>query len=193
MNTPATWGIARAPRLWARIAGVFYLITFVAGIFALFAGGSRSGAIAGAVAGASYVVVTVLLYFILRPVNPGLSLLAGLVSLAGCTVGPVSMALKLPVPAQNVSLVLFGCYCLLVGYLILRSTFLPRVVGGLMMFAGLGWLTFLWPRLADALQPWVFAPGTIGEGALTVWLLAVGLNEQRWLEHRTYATTVKSP
>ena len=168
MSAAATWGISAAPRRWARIAGVFYLITFVAGIFALWAGGSR-GAIAGAVAGASYVAVTALLYFILKPVDPRLSLLAALVSLAGCAVGPVSMAL------------------------ILRSGFFPRIVGGLMLFAGAGWLTFLWPRLADALQPWVFGPGIIGEGALTLWLLVVGLNEQRWLEQRTYATTVKSP
>ena len=125
-----------------------------------------------------------LLYFLLRPVDRRLSLLAALVSLAGCAVGPVSMALKLAVPAQSVSLVLFGCYCLLIGTLILRSGFLPRIVGGLMLFAGLGWLTFLWPRLADALQPWVFGPGLIGEGALTLWLLAVGLDERRWIERR---------
>ena len=134
-----------------------------------------------------------LLYFILKPVDPGLSLLAGLVSLAGCAVGPVSAALKLTIPAQNVSLVLFGCYCLLIGYLILKSTFLPRVVGGLMVFAGAGWLTFLWPHPASALGPWVFAPGIIGEGTLTLWLLVIGLNEQRWLERPTNARTVKSP
>jgi hypothetical protein len=186
LSAPATWAISAAPRRWARIAGAFYLITFVAGIFALMVGGSR-GAAAGLLAGVSYVAVTLLLYFILKPVNPGLSLLAALASLAGCAVGPISMALKLSIPAQNVSLVLFGCYCLLVGYLILRSTFLPRFVGGLMVFAGLGWLTFLWPPLAAALQPWVFGPGIIGEGTLTLWLLAVGLNEQSWIDQRSKA------
>jgi hypothetical protein len=34
------------------------------------------------------------------------------------------------------------------------------------------------------------APGIIGEGALTLWLLAIGLNEQRWIEQarRTKST-----
>jgi hypothetical protein len=40
-----------------------------------------------------------------------------------------------------------------------------------MVFAGLGWLTFLSPSLATFLYPYNFAPGMIGEGALTLWLL----------------------
>jgi len=45
-------------------------------------------------------------------------------------------------------------------------------VGVLMVCAGLGWLTFLSPRLVTALSPYILAPGMIGEGALTIWLLA---------------------
>jgi hypothetical protein len=36
-----------------------------------------------------------------------------------------------------------GFYCFLIGYLIFRSTFLPRIFGALMAFAGLCWLAFL--------------------------------------------------
>jgi hypothetical protein len=51
-----------------------------------------------------------------------------------------------------------------------------------MAFGGLGWLTFLSPQLAKDLSPYNLAPGMIGEGVLTVWLLTIGLNEQRWME-----------
>jgi hypothetical protein len=79
-------------------------------------------------------------------------------------------------------LICFGVYCLLIGYLIFRSNFLPRVLGVLMAFGGLVWLTFVSPDLADYLSPYNLAPGILGEGALTVWLLAKGVDAQRWLE-----------
>jgi hypothetical protein len=50
----------------------------------------------------------------------------------------------------------------------------------LMAMAGLGWLTFLSPALTHYLSPYSFAPGLIGEGALTVWLLINGVNAPAW-------------
>lgn len=86
-------------------------------------------------------------------------------------------------PVIHVSdLVFFGVQCLLIGILIYRSTFLPRFVGVLMMLAGLGWLTNLWPALANSLAPYNLMPGIFGEGVLIVWLLVKGVNVQRWRE-----------
>ncbi len=82
----------------------------------------------------------------------------------------------------EIALVFFGFHCLMIGYLIFRSAFLPRILGLLMAFAGLGWLTFLWPPLANFLHPYILLPGIVGEGSLTLWLLAMGLNAQRWNE-----------
>jgi hypothetical protein len=83
--------------------------------------------------------------------------------------------------------VFFGFYCILIGYLIFRSTFLPRILGALMAFGGLGWLTFLSPPLANHLFPYNLVPGILGEGALTLWLLVMGVNVERWREQGSAA------
>ena len=168
-----------SPHFKARIAGVFYLLCFATGIPGLFLRG-RLGLVAGLIAGACYVAVTLLFYYIFKPVSWRLSLLAAIISLVGCAIGPLS-ALHL-VPSYINSLVFFGFYCLLIGYLIFRSAFLPRILGVLMAMAGVGWLTFLSPTLANRLSPYIFGPGIVGEGALTLWLLAMGVNAERWNE-----------
>lgn len=73
-------------------------------------------------------------------------------------------------------LVFFGLYCLLIGMLIIRSTLLPRFLGALMVLGGVGWLTFLSPSLTHTLAPYNVAPGLLGEGVLTLWLLVRGVN-----------------
>jgi hypothetical protein len=97
------------------------------------------------------------------------------------------MFLKLHAQGSNISLVFFGFYCLLIGYLIFRSTFLPRILGVLMAIAGLGWLTnsfanFLSPPLANYLSPYILLPGLLGEGSLCAWLLVIGVNVPKWEE-----------
>jgi len=154
----------------ARIAGVFYLLVFVTGGLALVVRG-RVGSTAGLMAGLFYIAVTLLFYDLFKPVNRRLSLLAASVSLVGIAVGPVLNVNPLP---------LFGIYCLLIGYLIFKSTFLPRILGVLMAVGGLGWLTFLSPAIASYLSPYNFAPGILGEGALTVWLLVFGVDLSKW-------------
>ena len=100
--------------------------------------------------------------------------------------------LKLTAQTSNIGIVFFGFYCLLIGYLIFRSTFLPRILGALMAFGGLGWLTFLVPPLASALFPYILAPGILGEGCLTVWLLAMSVNDQRWKDQAGAAAAWRS-
>ncbi len=148
-----------SPRFMVKMAAVFYLLTFLTGGLALVVRG-RVGMAAGLIAGACYVAVTLLFYFIFKPVNRSLSLLAAFISLVVIAVGPLQFKSVNP-------LVFFGFYCLLIGYLIFRSAFLPRFLSALMAFASLGWLTFLSPPLANSLYPYNLAPGIIGEGALT--------------------------
>ena len=165
-----------SPRLTARTAGLFYSLTFLTGGATLFARG-RLGLVTGLAAAAFYLMVTVLLYHVFKPVNRSLSLSAALFSLVGCAIGP--LGLLVPATSQINPLVFFGVYCLLIGYLIFRSGFLPQVLGVLMAFAGLGWLTFLSAPIAHDLYPYSMLPGLIGEGALTCWLLVKGVNVKR--------------
>jgi hypothetical protein len=128
-----------------------------------------------------YVAVTLVLYDLLKPVSKRLSLVAALFSLAGCAATILS-TLHLPAPSVN-PLVFFGCYCLLLAYLILRSSFLPRFLSVLLAITGAGWLTFLSPPLGDRLfDPYLMIAGLAGEGALTLWLLVFGVNGERWNE-----------
>jgi hypothetical protein len=100
--------------------------------------------------------------------------------LSGRAVG--TLFLKLSDQAGSVALVFFGFYCLLIGCLILRSIFLPRFLGVLMVLAGLGWLIFLYPPLAERLFAYIAIVGIIAEALLMLWLLVVGVNTDRWLE-----------
>jgi hypothetical protein len=84
--------------------------------------------------------------------------------------------------ANDIGLVFFGLHCLGIGYLILKSIFLPRVIGALMVLAGFGWLTFLSPPFAQSLAPFNMLPGAVGELSLTVWLIIKGVNVPRWNE-----------
>lgn len=165
-----------SPLIKARIAGVFYLLTFATGVFALL---SVNGAlVANLIATVCYVGVTVLFYDLFKPVSKTISLTAAVISFAGCANGALSTFHLNPLHIN--SLVFFGFYCLLIGYLIFRSTFLPRFLGVGMAIGGLGWLTFLSSPLAKSLSPYNMAPGILGEGLLTLWLLIFGVNVQRW-------------
>ena len=177
--------VEESPQSKARIAGVFYLLTILTGGFAAFVGGKLLvySAAANLLASACYAVVTLLFYGLFKPVDASLSLIAAVFSLTGCVLSVLSVLHLLPSYISSVNpLVFFGVYCLWIGYLIFQSTFLPRILGVLMAIGGLGWLTFLSPELASYLTPYNLAPGILGEGALTVWLLAAGVNVQRWQE-----------
>ena len=167
-----------SPRSKARIAGGLNLLSLLTASFTeLFVRG-RLNYVGGYIAIAGMVAVTLLYYDIFKPVNRSLSLLEAFFSLVGLSFE----ALRWQPQGVNIAIVVVGFYCLLIGYLIFRSTFLPRILGVLMAFGGLGWLTFVSPQLADYLSPYNLAPGLLGEGSLTLWLLVMGINEQRWKE-----------
>jgi hypothetical protein len=96
-------------------------------------------------------------------------------------------SLELQAIGFNITLVFFVGYDLSLGYLIFRSTFLPRILGVLLAIGGLCYLTysfatFLAPGFASHLVPYIQVPSGVAELSLTLWLLIVGVNVPRWQE-----------
>ena len=176
----------------------------------------RFGFAANLISGLSYVGVTVFMYYVLKPVSRSLSLLAAFFGLAGVAIGGVAWvsnlvpltllhgdqyltaltasqlqalslaALKLQTHVFFIGMVFFGIQCISIGYLVARSSFLPRILGVMLGLGGTCYViasfaNFLLP-LGARLIPFVVPVALIGEGSLTVWLLVKGLNEKRWYE-----------
>ena len=167
----------------------------------------------------AYIVVVALFYQLFQVVNRSLALLATffiLVALAVQSVAGVFLLAPLVLlgGGQHVSaltggqlqsllytfvslygqcfriaLAINAWFCILIGYLLFKSTFVPKVVGVLFALAGLGLLTFLYPPLASSLIPYNLAVDAIGELALTLWLLVMGVNAERWKEQASAAGT----
>ncbi|HKN22826.1 MAG TPA: DUF4386 family protein [Terracidiphilus sp.] len=174
MERIAEW----SPGFKARIAGGLNLLSLVtAALTELFVRGRLNYA-GGYIAILGMVAVTLLLYGIFKPVNRGIALLAAFFSLVGLVVE----ALRWQPQGVNVAVVFNGISCLLTGYLIFRSIFLPRILGALMAFAGLAWLTFLSNPLVNYLSPYNLATGVLGQALVMLWLLVMGVNDQRWKE-----------
>jgi len=154
-------------------------------------------------------------YLLLRPVSKPLVLLAvlfNLVSLAVEAISKVFLLVVMPTlggadfprafePQQlqilanfalrshgiafNIALIFFGFTCLVNGYLIFKSGYLPKFVGILMQIAGLSYLTACFaelfaPAFADLITPAILLPPFIGESSFCLWLLVKGVNVAKW-------------
>jgi hypothetical protein len=172
----------------ARTTGAVYLFYFLTAIPAQFLLGGRLGAYRNAtnlIATAFYVILTLLFYGMFRPVSRILSLIAALFSLVGCVVMTLGQFHIFPLSMSPQ--LFFGPYCLLIGYLIFRSTFLPRILGVLVVLAGLGWLAFVSPAVAHSLTLYIEVLGIFAELSLMLWLIVMGVNVQRWKEQSSAA------
>jgi hypothetical protein len=165
-----------SPRFRARMAGAFYLFSVLTAVVGESFLRGRLAVAVGFIAISGMVAMTLLLYAIFKPVSRGLSLLAASVSLVGLTFE----ALRWNPRGVDIAVAIHGFYCLVISYLIFRSTYLPRVLGVLMMVGGLGWLTNLSAPLANNLSPYNLAAGFLGVGSVMLWLLVMGVNVQRW-------------
>jgi hypothetical protein len=157
-----------------------------------------------------------ILYVLLRPVNRVLALTAvffDLISIAVEAVGVLFLVLTLfPVgrapylaafePGQlnamsslaarahaqtfGIALVFFGWFCVIAGYLIFRSDYLPKAIGVLMQIAGACYLVnsfalTLAPALASRLFPMILLPCLVGEASFCLWLLVKGVDVEKWM------------
>jgi len=239
MHAPSTQLIAgSSPLFKARMAGFFWLMTIITGMFGFIAGGRfivagdaaataaniidhelvfRFAFISNLVATACYLAVTLLVYQLLKPVNRTVAAFVVLFSLMGCATGLVSSLLllapldflggasylsaftlaqlqalaltilTLSLRLNDIGMVFFGLHVLSIGYLIRKSTFLPRMLGTLLFVAGACYLAstfanFLALPFRTYLLPFVALGGLLGEGSLTAWFLVKGVNVERWKE-----------
>jgi len=160
---------------------------------------------------AFYMIVVALFFRLFKPVNRSVALTAACFGLAACIIqaaattfmiGPLAvlghpeyvgafsvqqlqaialMLLRIYSQTYGIAIIFFAFYGLFNGYLIYRSTFLPRFIGVLMLIAGAAWLAFLSPAFGSANLKYII-PFGIGEGVLTLWLLLKGVDQERWME-----------
>jgi hypothetical protein len=164
-----------------------------------------------------HLVWAYLFYQLFKPVNKSIASLATFIILVGCAVQAVAtllylaplltlkggtamdafslqqiralalVFLNLNAQAFDVYLVFFGFWCILIGYLVFRSTFLPRIIGVLLTIDGVGWALYLVPPLAGRLFPLIAVASALAELPLMLWLLVVGVNDERWTEQAAAA------
>jgi hypothetical protein len=190
MSTTAVMGaIPEArPQPMGRMTGIVYLLYFVTAISAQLMLGHKLVALGNAtnILGVGfYLLLTLLFYSLFKPVSRGLSVLAALFGIAGC--GVMAVGFLYPAAPSISPLWCFGPYCLLIGYLVFRSTFLPHILGGMMVLAGVGWLAYLSPAVMQHLAMYIEGLGILAEASLMLWLIVMGVNVQRWCEEATAA------
>jgi hypothetical protein len=228
-----------SPLVYARIAGLLLLIVAVLGPFSviyvpstLIVPGDATatadnieasrwlfslGIVSDSLIFLIEIVLTVLLYVLLRPVSRTLSLIAAFARLAmtivqGINLLPYFIALLLLSgagyltvfePAQSDALALlflnahgygvfiwqlfFGLHLLVLGYLIFKSGYFPRILGVLVIAGSLGYLidgygNILFPNNTEIFGVIVGVTAVFGELPFFLWLLIKGVDVQRYNE-----------
>lgn len=168
-----------------------------------------------------HIAWTLLFYQLFKPVHKTLAQLAALVSIIVCGLQALTAFLylcpylilnsggyvtTLTVPqlqdlailffrlnayAFEVDLIFFGFYCILTGYLIYISSFLPRILGILLIIDGAGWALYIYPPLAKELFTFIAIASAASEIPLQLWLLIKGVNPLKW--HEQAAAAVQRP
>ncbi len=171
----------------------------------------RLGFVGDLVSTALFFLAACALYVLLKPVNPGIALSFVLLNLGGVAVYAINLLnqlaallllsgadylkvfqidqlqalamffLTLYKNGSWIAQVFFAAWLLPLGYLVFKSSFLPRILGIIIMIHFLGWLStflqfFLFPGF-QALTTVTYPLGLISELGLTLWLLVKGVKE----------------
>jgi hypothetical protein len=226
-----------SPLIYARVAGILFLIILACAIFSMMyvpsslivpgdatatAGNIKAseslfriGMVSDSILFLSEIVLTVMLYVLLKPVSKTLSLVAAFARLAMTVMQGTNLVFKFAAllllsgagylavfePDRLNALVLllfdahnygalvwgtfFSLHCFVLGYLIFKSGYFPRILGVLMVFAALGYLAdsfgnFLSPGYEERFAWIVTVTAFVGELPFFLWLLFKGVNVQKW-------------
>ena len=167
--------------------------------------------------------VALILYDLLKPVSRGISLLATVFRIVFVAVASANMFnhfapliflsgaaylssfnpeqlqalalafIKLRTFGFDIALVFFGLHCLVVGCLLFKSTFFPRILGIGLALGGVGYManvltTAIPQAIGVHLFPYVMVLAGVTEISLTLWLIIVGVNVPRWKEQANAAS-----
>jgi len=170
----------------------------------------RLGFVSNLIAFTVNIFVALLLYKLLKPVNRGIASLMVILILMGLAIGMLnelnqfaallilgsdhltaftavqsqalaSLFLDIYEHGFTIAHIFWGLWLFPMGYLVFRSGFLPKVIGVLLIVAGLGYLTdftlfFLFPDITVTVSDFTF----VGEVVLILWLLIRGVNVKQW-------------
>jgi hypothetical protein len=172
----------------------------------------RMGFLAYLVEGLCDVSLAWIFYVLLRPVNKNLALLSaffGIIATATFAVAEAfyfapsfilggapylntfspdqlnslaMLSLKFYSVASGVLMAFYGIGWIIRGYLMFRSTYLPRILGVLMGLAGLGFVArnVVVVLAPEAAPDYFLLPMFVGGVALTAWMLIKGVNVRMW-------------
>jgi hypothetical protein len=226
----------RSPVAMARLAGCLYLIIAIAAVVAHFyvpsrllvpgdaaatannilASGTlfRIGIASEFVVLLSEIVVSIVLYVLLKPVSKTLSLVAAVFRLAMTTIHAVNLLnsffvllllsgagylaafdqaqlhalvllfLNLHNYGFNIGIVFFAPHVFVLGYLIFKSGYFPKVLGILFMLAACGYLIdstalLFFPGYGET-PAFIALPIGIAEIVFPLWLLVKGVHAEQW-------------
>jgi hypothetical protein len=185
----------------------------------------RLGFLAYLIEAVTDVTLTFLLYVLLRPVHANLAKLAVLFRIMATATfafgelfyfapslilgGDGYLKTFSPAQLQTLALlslnvyglvgglftVFYGIASLILGYLMVRSGYLPKVLGVLWVLGGLGFVTWnVLLVLAPAyVPPFLPVPQLLAVLSLGLWLLVRGVDVEKWKEHEAVAASARVP
>jgi hypothetical protein len=164
----------------------------------------------------SEIVLSIVLYVLLKPVNKTLSLLAAVSRLAMTTIhginlinyffallllsgagflsvfdaGQLHSLVMLFLEAHSygftIGIAFLTLHVFILGYLIFKSGYFPKILGVLFIAAGLGYLidsfALLLSTSYETTPVYLALPIAIAEIAFPLWLLIKGVNKEKWEE-----------
>jgi len=230
-----------SPRTMSRLTGIFYLAAILGGVFAqgfvaerLINFGNAATTASNILANetlfrtgftvyllemTAQIVMTLLFYYLLKPVSRSGAMVATVLGLTGAVIKTVSriffiaplfvlhkgsalsgynpeqlnalslVLLRINDEGAAIALAFFGPSTFIQGWLMVKSTFFPKWIGILAIAGGIAWTSFYYPPLGRSLFNISAIIGIVGSLATIVWLIVYGVNEDRFRERAVASAT----
>ena len=222
--------VETSPQITARLAGFLYLLVVPFGIFGLYVSSTlivsgdpaatasnimaserlfRLGIVSDMLAAIAMLLVVLVLYPLLKPVNRNLALFMVAFLLVGVPISLLNKVnqfaflqllsgadyitdftteqlqtlafvfLRLHSRGANIAFIFWGLWLLPLGYLVFKSGFLPKILGVLLMISCFGYLVNSF-AIFLGYPVNIGLVSAVGELSFIVWLLIKGVNVEQW-------------